>query len=67
MKIKKIHSTGRLGGSVSWVSAFGSGRGPGVLESSSALDSLLRGESAFPSASLSFCLSWRNNYSLKKK
>jgi len=39
-----------LGGSVGWVSAFGSGRGPGVLEWSPISGSLLGGESASPSA-----------------
>ena len=34
---------------VDWVSAFGSGHDPGVLESNLASGSLLSGESAFPS------------------
>jgi len=49
--IQKAAGEGRLGGSVGWVSAFGSGHDPRVLRSSSALGSLLCGEPAYPSHS----------------
>jgi len=43
---------GRLGGSVGWATAFGSGHDPGVPGSSPTSGSLLSGESASPSDSL---------------
>ena len=56
---------GCLGGSVSWVSVFSSGHGPGVLGSSPALGSLLSGESS-PRLMFSLTLSQINKFFLKK-
>ena len=57
VSIQKTLALGLLGGSVRWVSAFGSGHDPKVLGSRPVSGSLLSGEPTSPSPSLCLLLS----------